>query len=222
MKRNTFWHRSSAEIATTNRFMNKLSIIFFLFVIQGCTMRKSTMTPLQKDNHKIYNDKSIQQDYISILKTILSDDSADIKLQREGKRTAFIHNKFMRDSISSLQDKHYVFYNIDPQKLMKMLGNQPNDSLDMLEQMSSRKAIIPIPDVIKAAYAVDDADKYRMNRNQSIYYFHLPIIGYNRKRAYVPVDYVCGPLCGNGNAYLLEKVDGKWIIIRRFFNLWIS
>ncbi|WP_346087254.1 hypothetical protein [Sphingobacterium ginsenosidimutans] len=202
--------------------MNKLYIIFFLLVFQGCTMPKSTMTPIQKDKPKIYENKSLQGDYVSILKTILSDDSADIRLQREGNETVFIHNKFQRDSISSLQDKNYVFYNVDPQKLMKMLGNQLKDSLDMLIQMNERKAIIPIPAAIKAAYAVDDADKYRMNRNKSIYYFHLPIIGYNRKRAYVPVDYVCGSLCGNGNAFLLEKVNGKWVIIRRFFNLWIS
>lgn len=202
--------------------MNKLYIIFFLLVLQGCTMRKSTMVPIQKDKPKIYEDKSLQEDYVSILKTILSDDSADIRLQRDGNQTAFIHNKFQRDSISSLQDKNYVFYNVDPQKLMKMLGNQLKDSLDMLSQMNERKAIIPIPAAIKAAYAVDDADKYRMNRNKSIYYFHLPIMGYNRKRAYVPVDYICGSLCGNGNAFLLEKVNGKWVIIRRFFNLWIS
>jgi hypothetical protein len=185
-------------------------------------MRKSTMKPIQKDIPKIYENKSLREDYVSILKTILSDDSADIRLQREGNETVFIHNKFQRDSISSLQDKNYVFYNVDPQKLMKMLGNQLKDSLDMLNQMNERKAIIPIPAAIKAAYAVDDADKYRMNRNKSIYYFHLPIMGYNRKRAYVPVDYVCGSLCGNGNAFLLEKVNGKWVIIRRFFNLWIS
>jgi len=202
--------------------MNKLYIIFFLLVFQGCTMRKSTMKPIQKDIPKIYENKSLREDYVSILKTILSDDSADIRLQREGNETVFIHNKFQRDSISSLQDKNYVFYNVDPQKLMKMLGNQLKDSLDMLNQMNERKAIIPIPAAIKAAYAVDDADKYRMNRNKSIYYFHLPIMGYNRKRAYVPVDYVCGSLCGNGNAFLLEKVNGKWVIIRRFFNLWIS
>ncbi|WP_289010902.1 hypothetical protein [Sphingobacterium multivorum] len=164
----------------------------------------------------------MQQDYVSILETILSDDSAGIKLQREGERRAFIHNKFMRDSISSLHDRNYVFYNVDPQKLMKILDNQLKDSLDMLNQMNERKAIIPIPAAIKAAYTVDDADKYRMDRNQSIYYFHLPIIGYNRKKAYVPVDYICGPLCGNGDAFLLEKVNGKWVIIQRFFNLWIS
>ncbi|ULT25822.1 hypothetical protein KUH03_02195 [Sphingobacterium sp. E70] len=144
-------------------------------------MPKSTMTPIQKDKPKIYENKSLQGDYVSILKTILSDDSADIRLQREGNETVFIHNKFQRDSISSLQDKNYVFYNVDPQKLMKMLGNQLKDSLDMLIQMNERKAIIPIPAAIKAAYAVDDADKYRMNRNKSIYYFHLPIMGYNRK-----------------------------------------
>ena len=202
--------------------MNNLYIIFFFLVLQGCTMRKSTMTPVQNNKSKIYNDSSMQQDYVSILETILSDDSAGIKLQREGERRAFIHNKFMRDSISSLHDRNYVFYNVDPQKLMKILDNQLTDSLDMLNQMNERKAIIPIPAAIKAAYNVDDADKYRMNRNQSIYYLHLPIMGYNRKKAYVPVDYVCGPLCGNGDAFLLEKVNGKWVIVQRFFNLWIS
>ncbi|WP_286777500.1 hypothetical protein, partial [Sphingobacterium sp. UBA2074] len=85
----------------------------------------------------------MQQDYVSILETILSDDSAGIKLQREGERRAFIHNKFMRDSISSLHDRNYVFYNVDPQKLMKILDNQLTDSLDMLNQMNERKAIIP-------------------------------------------------------------------------------
>jgi len=192
-------------------------------------MRKSTMTPVQNNKSKIYNDCSVQKDYISILETILSDDSAGIKLQREGERKAFIHNKFIRDSISSLRDRNYVFYNVDPQKLMKILDNQLKDSLDMLNQMNERKAIIPIPAAIKAAYNVDDADKYRMNRNQSIYYFHLPIMGYNRKKAYVPVDYVCGPLCGNGDKlspnenhtlmlhinlsnFIQETAEGKFLI----------
>ncbi len=187
------------------------------------------MTPVQNNKSKIYNDCSVQKDYISILETILSDDSAGIKLQREGERKAFIHNKFIRDSISSLRDRNYVFYNVDPQKLMKILDNQLKDSLDMLNQMNERKAIIPIPAAIKAAYNVDDADKYRMNRNQSIYYFHLPIMGYNRKKAYVPVDYVCGPLCGNGDKlspnenhtlmlhinlsnFIQETAEGKFLI----------
>jgi len=202
--------------------MNKLYIILVLLILQGCTMHNSNMTPVQKHKHKIYDDESVQQDYVSILKTILSDDSAAIKLKREGEQTAFIHQKFKRDSISSMHDRNYVFYNVDPQKLMKMLGNQPKDSLDMLDQMSDRKEVIPIPTAIEAAYTVDDANKYRMNRNQSIYYLHLPIMAYNRKRAYVPVDYICGSLCGNGNAFLLEKVNGQWVIIRRFFNLWIA
>ncbi|MDF2478011.1 MAG: hypothetical protein K0S24_3494 [Sphingobacterium sp.] len=87
--------------------MNKLYIIFFLLILPGCTMRKSAMTPIQKDKSKIYEDKSVQEDYVSILKTILSDDSADIRLQRAGNETVFIHNKFQRDSISSLQDKNF-------------------------------------------------------------------------------------------------------------------
>jgi len=202
--------------------MNYLYIIFFFLVFQGCTMRKSTMTPVQNNKSKIYNDSSVQKDYVSILETILSDDSASIKRQREEERRTYIHNKFKIDSLPSLHERNYVFSKADPQKLMKMLDNQLKDSLRMLNQMNERKAIIPIPAAIKAAYNVDDADKYRMNRNQSIYYFHLPIMGYNRKKAYVPVDYVCGPLCGNGDAFLLEKVNGKWVIVQRFFNLWIS
>ncbi len=63
--------------------MNYLYIIFFFLVFQGCTMRKSTMTPVQNNKSKIYNDSSVQKDYVSILETILSDDSAGIKLQRE-------------------------------------------------------------------------------------------------------------------------------------------
>lgn len=49
--------------------MNNLYIIFFFLVLQGCTMRKSTMTPVQNNKSKIYNDSSMQQDYVSILET---------------------------------------------------------------------------------------------------------------------------------------------------------
>lgn len=180
------------------------------------------MTTVQKDKHNIYNDKSIQQDYASILETILADDSAEIRLHREEKQNAFIHSKFLRDSISTLQDRNFSFGAIDPRELMKMLGNKLKDSLDMLNQMGNTKAVLPIPATIEALYPVDDANKYMLDPEKKIYYFHLPVLAHQRKRAYVLVDYICGDLCGKGDAFLLEKVDGKWVIIQRFFTIWIS
>ena len=57
----------------------------------------------------------------------------------------------------------------------------------------------------------------------SQFYLRLSGVGFNRSRdqALVYGDYHCGNLCGEGSVFLLEKMDGYWVI-RGEVGLWIS
>jgi hypothetical protein len=50
-------------------------------------------------------------------------------------------------------------------------------------------------------------------------------VGFNKDRtvAVVYATYWCGPLCGRGTYYMLDKRDGEWINVRQISHCgWIS
>lgn len=49
----------------------------------------------------------------------------------------------------------------------------------------------------------------------------LPGYSTNGQVAVVQVSYACGPLCGSGEYWVLRKVDGNWVVVRRSA-AWIS
>jgi hypothetical protein len=51
----------------------------------------------------------------------------------------------------------------------------------------------------------------------------LSVVAYNsdNTKALVDVGLICGPLCGNGTLFYLEKLNGVWVI-KKTVDTWIS
>lgn len=55
----------------------------------------------------------------------------------------------------------------------------------------------------------------------NIYHFNFPIISKDKTKAYIEMSIFCGRLCGGGMVYLLQKQNGKWVIVNKR-TTWIS
>ncbi|RTY85831.1 hypothetical protein [Flavobacterium sp. GT3R68] len=63
--------------------------------------------------------------------------------------------------------------------------------------------------------------KRKIGKHYSFYEISLPLFSVDNNKAYVELGYYCGSLCGQGKAFFLEKINGKWKIIESF-GTWIS
>jgi hypothetical protein len=55
----------------------------------------------------------------------------------------------------------------------------------------------------------------------SFYYCTIPIVSLDGKRAFTELTLVCSGLCGEGREIFLEKVNGKWKIVK-IHRDWVS
>lgn len=64
------------------------------------------------------------------------------------------------------------------------------------------------------------AEQKRMRKAQ-YYYISTPIFSADLKTAYIEVTHACSGLCGSASACILQKINGRWKIVKEF-GLWIS
>ena len=60
-----------------------------------------------------------------------------------------------------------------------------------------------------------------MEYGPGYYSVSRPIFNVASDKAYIKVGYTCGPLCGYGTSYILEKMNGKWVI-KELLGFWES
>ncbi|MNR29931.1 hypothetical protein D3C85_1473490 [compost metagenome] len=65
--------------------------------------------------------------------------------------------------------------------------------------------------------------KTQRTKGQRIRFYEMtiPVLSFDRQKAYVQLGYHCGSLCGSGKAIYLRKINGKWMIITKW-ETWIS
>lgn len=64
--------------------------------------------------------------------------------------------------------------------------------------------------------------KSNIDLNQNTYiYFSIPIFNKSRNLAWIKTGISCGKLCGEGRTLILQKIKGKWKIIKSTSD-WIS
>ncbi len=66
-----------------------------------------------------------------------------------------------------------------------------------------------------------EINKKKKNDSYDFYEMSIPILSLDDKKAYVLLNHYCGHLCGNGKELYLEKINGKWKIVKSR-NTWIS
>jgi hypothetical protein len=62
----------------------------------------------------------------------------------------------------------------------------------------------------------NELKKINNGEDYDFYEMSIPIFSFDKRTAYVELDHRCGHLCGNGRAFYLRKINGKWKIIENF------
>lgn len=98
------------------------------------------------------------------------------------------------------------------------------DSLYLLEQNSNPEKLKIEKDLINKLNTTT-IEKLKTQRKKGLrfrfYEMTIPVLSFDRQKAYVQLGYHCGSLCGNGKAIYLKKINGKWKIITKW-KTWIS
>lgn len=98
------------------------------------------------------------------------------------------------------------------------------DSSFILSQNSNPKTIRierKITDKLNTTTFQKELKKIKNGKDYDFYEMSIPIFSLDKQTAYVELDYRCGHLCGNGRAFYLRNINGKWKIIEDF-RTWIS
>ena len=98
------------------------------------------------------------------------------------------------------------------------------DSTFILSQNSNPKRIEiarKITEKLNTTTFENELKKIKNNEDYDFYEMSIPIFSLDKQTAYVELDYRCGHLCGNGRAFYLRKINGKWKIVEDF-KTWIS
>jgi len=195
-----------------------LSILFLFFVIacQNSDQKQITVTTQKQ----AFDYATVEDDYAGILDAIIAYDSSFNEVAnfnevaKTKKPMAYIHQWFIKDSLYNAYDKDVMPNGQRIQKLLGLLGHSQQDSTGYLNQVRGRDTVF-IPIQIKKKYNVANHKKpERMEQFLSRYTFHLPVLSQDGKKAFVALDYFCGGLCGQGYDFILEKVNGKWKVIK--------
>ncbi|WP_026838884.1 hypothetical protein [Gillisia sp. JM1] len=93
------------------------------------------------------------------------------------------------------------------------------DSSFILAQNSNPKRIKidkKITDKLNTTTFQNELKKINNGEDYDFYEMSIPIFSFDKRTAYVELDHRCGHLCGNGRAFYLRKINGKWKIIENF------
>jgi hypothetical protein len=74
---------------------------------------------------------------------------------------------------------------------------------------------------IKLTTSIEQGKKRKSGNPISFYDITIPIFSLDQKVAFVELTHNCSGLCGKAIAIFLEKINGKWIIVKQKM-LWIS
>ncbi len=101
------------------------------------------------------------------------------------------------------------------------LGYNMQDSIGFLNQTRARDTVF-IPQSITHKYMVKDSNRLtEEERFLTKLVFHLPILTRDGQKAFVSVDHIRGGLCGQGWYFILEKIKGKWKVVK-YEDTWIA
>ncbi|MET3538392.1 hypothetical protein [Chryseobacterium limigenitum] len=82
-----------------------------------------------------------------------------------------------------------------------------------------------ISDALKKKYNFDLLENILRDREKEkryeYYQFTKPYFSKDHQKAYIEVEYYSAGMYGDGMAYILEKINGEWVIVRGL-NLWIT
>ncbi|WP_294346279.1 hypothetical protein [uncultured Sphingobacterium sp.] len=171
---------------------------------------------------KRFDYSKVEKDYAEILEAILTYNSYINGTIKSEEPKTYIESIFTKDSIhTAYKGDHPLGDGIGIRKLFHHLGDSQQDSIGFLNQTRDRHTVY-IPPAIARKFRVKDSNKLiAEERFFTKMVFHLPILTQDRQKAFVSLDYICGGWCGEGWYFILEKIKGKWKVVK-YEDTWIA
>lgn len=195
-----------------------IPVLFLALACQSTTKK----TPKAKTHEKKFNYSAFEKDYAEILEAILTHDTYINRLIIIKKSETYIENRFTKDMIHTAYNEDYPPGDaIGIRELFDHLNYSKKDSIGFLNQTRARDTVY-IPQSIAHKYMVKDSNRLtEEERFLTKLVFHLPILTQDGQKAFVSVDHICGGLCGQGWYFILEKIKGKWKVVK-YEDTWIA
>lgn len=187
--------------------------MLFLFFIIACQNSDQKQIAVTRQK-QAFDYAILEDDYAEIVDAIIAYDSSFNEVAKTKKPMGYIHQWFAKDSLFNAYGQDVAPDGQRIQKLLGLLGHSQQDSTGYLNQVRRRDTVF-IPIQINKKYNVANHRKIeRAEQFLSKYTFHLPILSQDGKKAFVALDYYCGGLCGQGYEFILEKINGKWKVLK--------
>lgn len=207
-----------------NKIIIKWTVTVFLFIFIGCQEKK--------EDYKLPKSNEIN----SIIRAVVFDDSLglckvsnrdkfsfctdlqkleivswDVKKSKFPPKLLF-NSKLIQDFIGfpDIPEKLFFFSKVDSSYLQ--FQNKNLNSFKIEKENFGELNLQPRIQLKK---------DLKTKKYFSFYYCTIPIVSLDGKRAFTELTLVCSGLCGEGREIFLEKVNGKWKIVK-IHRDWVS
>lgn len=205
--------------------MKNLVIMVIFLVALSC----------KKNDEKNRLDSIRIENINQIVKTIIIEDSLRILKTDKNPIELFENLRKLRIYIPTKEDikNRYPpppppnFVSIDKLINLKIKGQaffSNKDSINLINQYKKQDSLKINDEVLRNVISISSEKARSKAEINEGYYFceiTIPLFSKDNKRAYVELAYYCGRLCGGGKSILLEKINGKWTIIKSY-ETWVS
>lgn len=191
--------------------MKKLSTIFLLLILIGCSKSE-------------FNIQERNEDINSIVATIIETDSINVlknnpennQIVQFLKKVKIVLPNTNKDIIAPINNDEIILDKIYNSKFERAFSK--NDSLYLLSQNFNPDSL-EISNKLKEKYNYSELSNIFKDRDGGKYYqyyeFEIPLFSKDNKTAYVEMNYHSESYFGKGIAYILKNENGKWKIIDR-------
>ncbi|KPH13168.1 hypothetical protein [Chryseobacterium sp. ERMR1:04] len=188
-------------------------LLFFIFIFITCSSQSIA------DVHKIDTDLIITKIIESNRAKVLKNDTD--KIVRQLKETEMS----LTDATPKQFERLFVSLGADGMPNFKLKKIITKDDYEYFLLQSQNTDPTEISDALKKKYNFDLLENILRDREKEkryeYYQFTKPYFSKDHQKAYIEVEYYSAGIYGDGMAYILEKINGEWVIVRGL-NLWIT
>lgn len=201
--------------------MKKTLFIFTFLIVVSCGNNK---TEYVFDSEKTDNTNKIIQTLISNKNLNVFNSSIPVCKELIGNA---IYEPIPINGIIKFPPKKYKFIRINELLQKEVDGKvffNPKDSTFIANQnLNPKKINIDIKILPKVKITTLKEQKLKIKNSEQInfYLINIPIFSSDNNKAYIEVDKICSGECGYGTEIYLEKLNGKWKIIKSKLS-WIN
>lgn len=189
-------------------------LLFFIFIFITCSSQSIA------DIHNIDTDLIITKIIESNRAKVQKNDAN--KIVQQFKK---IERSLTTNTTPNEFEGLFVSMGVDGMPNFKLKKIITKDDYEYFLLQSQNADPTEISDALKKKYNFDLLENILRDREKEkryeYYQFTKPYFSKDHQKAYIEVEYYSAGIYGDGMAYILEKINGEWVIVRGL-NLWIT